>query len=135
MSLRLVSGECSFVGRNMVKLEAPRESWDIGNKGGDDLMNVFFIVMHCIHSRKAPNTGKEPPTNFLDINEAMTDLVGYKPALKVQCDQPVGLNYKYHSMNYINATVGCAAKIPMKEGRRLMYSATLVRVEVSNLSL
>ncbi len=120
------------IAQRAARREDPFEVWGTGKQGRDfvhidDVLDCIEIAMDEIHDGTAINIGMGRLTTFLEIIEALTEIAGYKPAIKPLTDKPVGVHSRYCNMDYVRRRLGWEAKITLEEGMRRMYDAALAR--------
>jgi nucleoside-diphosphate-sugar epimerase len=114
--------------------EDPMTVWGSGKQGRDfvhidDVLDCVAVAMDRISDGTAINIGMGKLTSFLEIIDVLTDIAGYKPAIKPLLDKPVGVHSRYCNMDYVQDNLGWKAKISLEKGMRRVYAAALKRVE------
>ncbi len=121
------------IATRVAKREDPMTVWGTGKQGRDfvhidDVLDCIHVAMDKISDGTAINIGMGRLTSFLEIIDVLTDIAGYKPAIKTLLDKPVGVHSRYSNMDFVNNEIGWKAKITMEEGMKRVYQAALERI-------
>lgn len=122
------------IARRVARREDPIEVWGSGKQGRDfvhidDVIDCIHVAMDEIKDGTAINIGMGKLTSFLEIIDVLTDIAGYKPAIKPLLDKPVGVHSRYSNMDYVKERLGWEAHISVREGMERVYRAQLKAIE------
>lgn len=120
------------IAQRVARREDPIEVWGTGRQGRDfvhidDVLDCIHAAMDQIHDGTAINIGMGRLTSFLEIIDVLTDIAGYKPAIKTLTDKPVGVFSRYSDMTFVKDKLNWEAKITLENGMKRMYEAALKR--------